>query len=172
MIERPQLAAYPFPPRHDPAATTAFVSRLGRRLRQADADGQLPWGANARAGLLAGTIIGIKAAGNIRQPEAVNAMVDGEALGLRRFVLLMLPQSLGWLLAQDLATPKEFAGTNVETAHVLRQLHSVGLMPPLIPGGDDVHRRKFGLSVSIRGFGSIRVLALSSRLITEDAEHG
>lgn len=172
MIERQRLAAYPFPPRHDPGATAAFVARLQQRLRLADDDGLLPWGANAREDLLCGNAIGIKAAGSIVQPDAVNVMVDGEALGLRRYVVCLFPQSLAWIVAQDPTTPREFTGSNSQMAYVLHQLHTVGLMPPLKPGGDDTKRRPFGLSVSMRGFGSIRLLPLCSRILTETFSHG
>lgn len=161
-----------YPPRFDPAAAAAFVARLSRRLRQADEDGLLPWGANAREDLMRGLAIGIKVAGSIQQLDAVNVLVDGEALGLQRYVLGLFPEAMAWLVAQDALTPPEFAGSRAQMAYALHPLQRAGLMPSLDTNDETGARKRFGLRVNVRGVGSLCMLPLCSRILTEEAEHG
>lgn len=170
MIERPRLVL-PHPPRHDAAATAAFIGRLRQRLRQADEDGLLPWAPHALADCKAGTAIGVKIAGDIHNLHALNPKVDGEAMGLRRFVVGWFAESASWVLAQDPMAAREFNGSRAQLAHALYPLKAAGLMTGVPDGVETNFIGSFGLTLHLHGMRRVRVLPLCSRIL-EGANHG
>lgn len=171
MIERPRLNL-PYPPRLSAAACDGFVARMRARLQEADADGLLPWAPHAMADCKAGTAVGVKIAGSIRQLHALNTQVDGEALGLTRFVLGVFPESAAWLVAQDPATPREFTGSRSQLSYAMFPLISAGLMAGVPDGMEANFIGGYGCTLHLHGVRRVRVLPLCSSILTEGAVHG
>lgn len=171
MIERPRLNL-PYPPRLSAAACDGFVARMRARLREADADGLLPWAPNAMADCRAGTAVGVKLAGHIRQLHAINPQVDGEAMGLTHYVVGLFPEAAAWMVAQDPAAPREFSGSRAQLSYALYPLMAAGLMAGVPDGRESNFVSSYGLTLQLHGVRRVRVLPMSSDILRKGADHG
>lgn len=171
MIDRPRLNL-PYPPRLSAAACDGFVARMRARLQEADADGLLPWAPNALADCKAGSAVGVKIAGSIRQLHALNPKVDGEAMGLNHYVIGLFPESAAWLVAQDRVTPREFSGTRAQLSYALFPLIAAGLMAGVPDGMEANYIGGYGCTLHLYGVRRVRVLPVCGSILTEGAVHG
>lgn len=169
MIEIPRLAG-PSTAHRGGDACDGFIARMRSLLQQADADGLLPWAPHAMAACKDGTAVGVKVAGDLSQLQALNPLVDGDAMGLTRFVVAVFPEALSWWLARDAATPREFVGSRADLVYALGPLISAGLAKGLPDGGNYV--ADFGHQIRLPGVRTVRVLPMCSSLLFGGGKHG
>jgi hypothetical protein len=152
----------------DDADGRAFIRRFATWLRAGDDDGHLPWAPDSKTGLLAGSCVGIKAAGSIGELQSLNLSVDGDALDIARFVVLLFPEAVAFFVAQDRDCPMDWVGTRQQLFDSLHPLFAYRLTPEYPGYRDHTNFSEFGHVLRLPGIGRYPMLAFDGRLLSQE----